>query len=121
MSRRRINIGKLNKRVTFCKLLDQKDELGQSRKVLGDIATVWASLYPVRGAEIYEAQKIEGKVTHKCYVRYRPDIDNNLFIKYKNSVYAVESAVDLDGENKVLEIMCVEYSNREEEPHGYED
>ena len=46
-----INIGKLNKRITFMKLQDKTDELGQSREVLSEFKTVWASLYPVRGAE----------------------------------------------------------------------
>ena len=109
-----INIGKLNKRITFMKLQDKKDELGQSREVLSEFKTVWASLYPVRGAEYYEIQKIQSKVTHKCYIRYLEGIDTNCFIKYKDKQYSIESVIDVDLEHKLLEIMCTEYTNKDE-------
>lgn len=109
----RIDIGKLNKRITFCKLMDRKDELGQNKKQLENVATVWASFYPLRGMEFYEAKKIESKVTHKCYVRFREGIDSNCYIKYKGKVYAIESAIDVLEEHKMLEIMCAEYINKE--------
>ena len=68
---RTINIGRLNKRVTFMKLTEEKDKMGQLKQVLTEVGTVWASFYPIRGAEFYEAQKVQSKITHKCYIRYR--------------------------------------------------
>ena len=109
-----INIGKLNKRITFMKLQDKKDALGQSKKVLSELRTVWASLYPVRGSEYYEIQKIQSKVTHKCYIRYCDGIDTNCFIKYKDKTYSIESVIDVNLEHKMLEIMCTEYNNKAE-------
>ena len=103
---RTINIGKLNKRITFKKYVDEKDEIGQTTKILKDFKTVWGSLYPVRGNEYYEIQKIQSKTTHKCYVRYLENIDTNCFIEYKGKIYNIESVLDVDMEHKMLEIMC---------------
>ena len=109
-----MNIGKLNKRITFMKLQDKKDALGQSKKVLSEYKTVWASLYPVRGSEYYEIQKIQSKVTHKCYIRYCDGIDTHCFIKYKDNTYSIQSVIDVNLEHKLLEIMCTEYTNKDE-------
>lgn len=113
-----MNIGKLNKRITFLKLGDVKDSLGQSKKALMPIKTVWGSLYPVRGVEFYEIQKIQAKTTHKCYVRYIPEIDENCFIQYGDKTFSIESVIDVDLDHKMLEIMCSEHINKEVIEYG---
>ena len=110
---RTINIGKLNKRITFMSLGETEDDMGQTTQELKKVKTVWASLYPVRGAEYYEAQKIQSRATHKCYVRYIPGIDTNSYICYAGQQYAIESVIDVDLEHKMLEIYCYRYTNKE--------
>lgn len=110
---RTMNIGKLNKRITLLRLGDVEDSLGQSTKDLVEIATVWGSLYPVRGAEFYEVQKIQSKITHKCYIRYREEIDSNCFLRCQGITYSIESATDVDLDHKMIEIMCSEHINKE--------
>lgn len=109
-----IRIGELNKRVTILKLGEHEDGMGQSTQALEKIKTVWASLYPIRGMELYEAQKVQSRVTHKCYIRYIPGIDSNCYIQYKDTTYSVTSAIDTNLEHKFLEIYCVEHTNKEE-------
>lgn len=115
---RTINIGKLNKRITFLKLGEREDDMGQSAQALEEIKTVWASFYPIRGMEFYEVQKVQGKVTHKCYVRYLKGVDSSCYIKYADKMYLITSAIDVDLEHKMLEIYCVEYTGKEEAPNG---
>lgn len=110
---RTMNIGKLNKRVTFLGMEKVKDSMGQTTHALQEIKTVWATLYPIRGTEYYENQKIQSKVTHKCYVRYLEGIDSNCYLEHKDRVYSIESVLDVDLEHKMLEIMCCEYTNKE--------
>lgn len=115
---RTINIGKLNKRITFLKLGEREDDMGQSTQALEEIKTVWASFYPIRGMEFYEVQKVQGKVTHKCYVRYLEEIDSSCYIRYADKTYLITSVIDVDLEHKMLEIYCVEYTGKEEAPNG---
>lgn len=105
---RTINIGKLNKRVTFMGYTDTSNELGQNEKKMKDIKNVWATFAPVRGTERYEAQKIQEEVTHKLYCRYLPDITSDLYIRYQSKVYEIISVLDIDMEHKILEIYCKE-------------
>lgn len=114
--RRTMNIGRLNQRISLFRLVDTEDEMGQSTQKLGEIADIWADIYPVRGSEFYELKKIQSKVTHKCYIRYREeykDIDSNWYLKAGDKVYDIDSAVDVDFEHKMLEIRCYERVNRE--------
>lgn len=108
-----IDIGRMNKRLTILTLKDVKDEMGQSVKKLSEVATVWGSLYPIRGAEFYEVQKVQGRTTHKAYIRYRKGIDQGSFIKCEGITYSVESAIDVKGEHKLIEIMCTEHTGKE--------
>lgn len=115
---RTIQIGKLNKRLKFNKLTDSVDSMGQSKKQLAEICEVWGSLYPIRGNEFYELQKIQSKITHKAYIRYRAEIDSNCFIQYEDKIYNIESVLDVDLEHKMLEIMCSEHTNKEVVAYG---
>lgn len=110
---RTINIGKLNKRLTFMKLAEITDEIGQTSQLLRPICTIWGSLYPVRGMEFYEIQKVQSRITHKCYVRYHDDIDSNCYIEYNGKKYTIESVIDVDLAHKMLEIMCTEHDGKE--------
>lgn len=115
---RTMDIGRLNKRITFMKLGEHEDEMGQTAQGLTEIKTVWASFSPLRGSEYYEAQKIQSRTSHKCYVRYLEGIDSDCYIRYGGKDYAITSVIDIDLEHKMLEIYCYEYVNKEE--IGYE-
>lgn len=116
--RRTLDIGQLNKRITFLALSDEvEDDLGQLTNGLTEIGTYWGSLYPVRGQEFYEVQKIQGRITHKCYVRYYEslsELDSNNFLRYGGKTYSIESVNDVDLAHKYLEIYCSEHINKEE-------
>lgn len=118
MMRRTLDIGQLNKRITFLALSDEvEDDLGQLTNGLTEIGTYWGSLYPVRGQEFYEVQKIQGRVTHKCYVRYREslaDLSSNDFLRFEGKTYSIGGVMDVDLDHKLLEILCSEHINKEE-------
>lgn len=114
-----MDIGKLNKRLTFLYYKDVEDEIGQISQKLTPLKTVWGSLYPTRGSEFYEAQKLRSKVTYKVYVRYIHDVEitSENYIEYKDKLYAIESVNNVDMANKMLEIYATEYTNDEEVSH----
>lgn len=111
---RTMNIGKLNKRITLMRLGEHEDEMGQTSQGLAEIKTVWGSLAPIRGSEFYEAQKIQSRMSHKCYIRYLDGIDTNCYLRYAGKTYAITSVADVDLAHKMLEIYCYEYTNKEE-------
>lgn len=105
---RTMNIGRLNKRVTIMKKDDTRNALNQKSKGFVDIKTVWASLYPVRGAERYELQKLHEEITWKCYMRYVPDVRADMYLKCEGKTFEIQSVIDVDFEHKMLELDVVE-------------
>lgn len=115
--RRTMNIGRLSKRITLFRFADSVDSMGQSIQKLHEVATVWADFSPVRGSEFYELKKIQSRVTHKCFIRYRDeyaDINSNWYLRVDDKIFDIDSAIDVDYEHKMLEIRCYERINKEE-------
>ena len=120
----KVNPGTLRSRVTFCKQEETEDDLGKITNGLVEVVTVWADFYPVRGQEFYEVQKIQSRVTHKCYCRCHSklsDMDSNWYLKFKGKLYSIESAVDAGMAGRYMEIYCSEHVNKEIMPEDEEE
>lgn len=114
--RRTMTVGRLRQRVSLYRFQDTKDEMGQSTQDLVKVAEVWGDLKPIRGSEFYELKKIQSKVTHKLYIRWRKDyemINSTWYVKLKDTYYDVDSVIDVDLANKMLEIGCYERVDKE--------
>ena len=105
---RTINIGRLNKRITILKKVDSINALNQKSKTYEEVATVWASVAPVRGTERYELQKLHEEVTYRIYMRYLPGIRADMYVRCGEMLFEIQSVIDVDLERKMLEIDCVE-------------
>ena len=52
-----MDIGRTNKRITFCRYEERENALSQTEQALTEVKTVWASVEPMRGREYQEADK----------------------------------------------------------------
>ena len=46
-----MDIGRTNKRITFCRYEEKENALSQTEQVLTEVKAVWASVEPTRGRE----------------------------------------------------------------------
>lgn len=111
---RLIEIGKLNKRITFQKLdMSATDSMGQTKPQWVNLKPVWASFRPVRGYEADEAaRKFREERTYKATIRYRPGISSDMRILFKGRLFEIKSVVNVNEANYKLEIECTEYVER---------
>jgi len=103
-----MDIGRTNKRVTFCEYVEKENELLQIVQVLTEVKTVWASVEPVRGREYQEAQRIRPELSYKITTRYHKDITPDMFVKFKNRLFEIVSVINVRERNEMLEIVCIE-------------
>ena len=103
-----MDIGRTNKRVTFCAYEEKENELQQLEQQLVEKFTVWASIEPVRGKEYQEADKLRPELTHKVTCRYREDIRPDMIIRYKGRDFNISSILNVRENNSMLSITCVE-------------
>lgn len=62
--------GSLRHRVAIQEPVETRDDHGGITRTWNTIATVWASVEPLSGTELYEAQQVQSRVTVR--VRMRP-------------------------------------------------
>ncbi|AOY76915.1 phage head closure protein [Clostridium formicaceticum] len=109
-----MNVGKLNKRIKFLKFEKVQDGAGgfldnwETEEGWKEIASVWANIRPLKGREFEQAQQGQAEVTHKVIIRYRKDIDKSMIIKLNNRRFDISYIMNIDEENKYLELQCLE-------------
>ncbi len=74
MSLRCIRPGALDQRIRFEQEARTPDGAGGASRTWVEVATVWASVAPVRARETDIAQKKQGETTYQIVVRRRTDI-----------------------------------------------
>ncbi len=103
-----MDIGRTNKRITFCRYEEKENTLLQIEKILTEVKTVWASVEPTRGREYQEAQRIRPELTYKITTRYHKEVTPDMFIKFKGRYFNIVSIINVKERNEMLEIICTE-------------
>ncbi|WP_052101098.1 phage head closure protein [Clostridium haemolyticum] len=104
-----MNPGILNKKVSLWAFIEEKNEVEDTILKLKEIKNkLYARIEPLRGKETLENNKIEAEQVYKVTIRYRKDINTNMFIKYKNRLYNINYILNPYELNERLELMCTE-------------
>lgn len=103
-----MDIGRTNKRVTFCRYEETENELEQTQQTLRRIRTVWASVEPKSGREYIEAEKEHPELTYLITTRYFKDVTPDMFIEFKGRLFNIKSIRNIREANEMLEISCTE-------------
>ena len=103
-----MDIGRTNKRVTFCRFEESQNEMHQTQQIIKKIRTVWASVEPKSGREFIEAEKEHPELTYIVTTRYMNDITPDMFIQYKGRLFNIKSIRNIRENNEMLEISCTE-------------
>lgn len=100
--------GKLKRRVTLQTFTQTDDGAGGFIDGWQDITTVWASITPLQGRELYQAQQVDAEVTHRVTIRYRENVNSDMRILYNNRELTIQSIINVDENNRFLELICQE-------------
>ena len=100
--------GHLNKRVTLLNLNEVEDEYNLTHQELVDAVghKVWAKIEPLRGTAYIEAHKEGVKDTIRITIRYRANVTNDMFVKYRDKLYTIDTIIDPAEAHAKLELMC---------------
>lgn len=103
-----MEIGALNKRITFQKLYITTNENGFDVKAWEDIKTVWAHVSNLHGREYFAAQAVQAEQTVKFTVRYFKNVDTTMRILFKDKSYNITAIDNIKFDNRFLEIKAME-------------
>lgn len=108
----KVEIGKLNRRITFVKNVDYKTPSGLTKKRYEDAFSVWAKIEPARGKLYHEQFKEKIKDSVRITIRYRKDIDEGMLVKYSSNgntrIWKIDTIINPNEGNITLELMCSE-------------
>lgn len=106
-----MNVGELNQRVIIKALSNTQDSFGDEgtdTEVWTAIATVWASVKPLSGRELIQAQQLHAEVTHQVRIRYRRGITTANKLVYRHRDLHILGKYDEDENQTWLILQCVE-------------
>ena len=70
--------------------------------------TVWGSIEPLRGKEIFEAGQVESRATHRIRIRYYSGLTPTNRFKFGSRIFNIESVANVEERNVEIEALCVE-------------
>ncbi len=108
MSKPVVKIGDLRHRITFQSERKVADTYRGHTSTWDDVATVWAKVEPVSGREYYYSHQLKNVISHKITVRHRDDITAELRIVFEKRIMKIESLVNLQEQERFIEIRCIE-------------
>lgn len=73
-----------------------------------DVFIVWADIQAIKANIITEYNKIDTKINYIITTRYRNDIKVFNRIFYKGRIFYINSIINVDEKNQLLEINCEE-------------
>ena len=96
------------KRITIQTKSDASDGQGGFTETWNDLATVYASIEPLKAFERYQAMQMQTPVTHKIVMRYRDDVPTTARIRFGDRVFWVKEIINVEERGRRLAIKAVE-------------
>lgn len=102
--------GALRHRVEIQTSAEVRDDIGGVRRVWMTVGAAWADIAPLKGSEVFSAQAIEARLSHKITLRGYTELDPRwrLVWKDQDKAYQVYSVRDVDERHRVMEVLAME-------------
>lgn len=101
-----MNPAKLDQRITFLNPPGAVTDSGFVSDDWTDYITVWASLKTLKGRSFYEAAGTNLENNRMFQMRYRPDVNDQMRIRWRGLDHSIISLEDDDGQKKTITIYC---------------
>jgi SPP1 family predicted phage head-tail adaptor len=101
-------IGNLRRRVAIESATRTADGGGGVAVAWSSVATVWAEIKALSGAEAVIAEGLQGKVTHEIMIRKRMDVSPAMRLRYGARIFVIWAVLDRDGPDPFIRIQAEE-------------
>jgi SPP1 family predicted phage head-tail adaptor len=73
-----------------------------------DVATLWASVEPLSGREFFANAEMQGELTARVRLRYRPGVTPKMRLQYDGRIFEIQSVMNVNEDDVELELMVAE-------------
>ena len=81
---------------------------GGAATAWSDVATPWASIEPLRGAERMSAQQLESRLSHRVRLRHRDGVTTAMRLKFGTRIFNIRAVINPAMRDRLLELLCEE-------------
>ncbi|MBO0586119.1 phage head closure protein [Sporosarcina sp. E16_8] len=103
-----MNPGRMRHRVTFLSPPEGEDSDGFPNIEWTEHVTVWASVETLKGRSFFEAAKTQMQDNKVVTIRYHPNVDDSMRIRFNKQDYDITSLTNDDMLNKSMTIVVKE-------------
>jgi SPP1 family predicted phage head-tail adaptor len=103
-----MNAGSLRHRITIQSVTETKDTFGGVTEAWGTHAAVWASIEPLSGRELLQAQQVQADITHRVRMRYVAGVTTKMRVLYGSREFGIQVAINPEERNREIVLMCKE-------------
>lgn len=103
-------IGKLKHRIKIQQSVQSTDNLGGGPASWSTISggTAWASVEPLSGRELYHAQQLSSRVTHRIVIRYLAGVTAAMRVLFGSRTFEIKSVMNQGERGRWLDLLCEE-------------
>ena len=96
--------GQLRNLITIQSAVEHQNPQGESIVTWSDVADVWASVHPLSGRELFNAQQVQPDITHEVKLRYYGALTAKHRFLHDGRALNIESVADTNERN--VEHVC---------------
>lgn len=98
--------GKLKHPVLFQVYKEISNGRGGYSQKWKDVKTLLGNVVPLRGRELFEAQKLSSEITMRVETRWDPELTEDMRIIYREQVLTIQFLLDPEESQVELHAMC---------------
>lgn len=100
--------GRLRHRIQIKTPVEARNSYGERIVTWSTLATVWASVEPLRGREFLDAEQVQAEISHRVRMRYYPGILPNYRVVFGGRVLEIQAVINVNERNREMQLMCKE-------------
>jgi SPP1 family predicted phage head-tail adaptor len=103
-----MRIGPLRNQIAIQTYTTARDVHGGATPTWSTQATVWGSIEPLQGRELYNARQVSPDVTHKITIRFYSGLNPKNRLLNDSRIFNIKSITNLEERDRYMTVMCTE-------------
>lgn len=100
--------GKINRRITIEQRVEVDDGGGGKKITWQPFATVWASITPSTGREVYQSDQVRAELWYDIKIRYRAGVKSSMRVNYNGRLFNIRNVRDIEERHFEMMLKCEE-------------
>lgn len=101
--------GVLRHRVVIETKQEERDLHGGIIEVWAPLRTVWGAVEPLQGRELFLAQQVDGRLSHRITLRYQPDLTPTQRLVFQERALYPVSVQHVEERQRTTVVLATEH------------